>query len=147
MNDARPLEPGRFHLLNILDQSNLEALRRTCDEQGWPLWSLRGEEAGDAAALFARARQDLPSPFPQRPVDNWTAFSDNLWEAAAVSGAETVVLAWSGAHAMLQGGLPDLLRGTVALQTLARKMLRPASPNATPITLYTFILGEGPNFP
>ena len=145
--DTRALDPGLFRLLNVVSQSQLGELESGCAEWGWQLWRLHGADVVDAASLFARAAKDLPSPFPQRPVHDWDAFTDSLWEAAATTDATEIAFVWTGVERMLEGGLPDLIQAAVALQSLSRRLYSPASPGVPAKALYIFLMGEGPNFP
>jgi hypothetical protein len=139
--------PQGLGALTLAAEGQADRLESVLKEHGWTLWRLDGGGATDAAAVFARASHDLPSPFTTRPAANWTAFADNLWETVSVSDADDCVLLWTGVHHLLNGALGDLVDGSIALVGLSRGLNSPANRALEPRRFRSVLFGEGPNFP
>ena len=140
------LERDELSLLNVLPLSRAPELVESLATWGIPAWRLDGRDVDSATAFFAASGRDLPSPFGIRPVSDWDAFGDNLWEAAAMAEGDTAAFVWEGAHALLRASVADFAAALVALHSFARRLANPASPGTQPKLMYLFILGEGPNF-
>lgn len=139
-------DPQTLGALTLAAEGQAGRLESVLKKHGWTLWRLDGSNATDAAAVFARASEDLPSPFTTRPVADWTAFADSLWEAVHTCEADDCVLLWTGVHHLLDGALGDLVDGAIALVGLSRGLNSPANPATRPRRFRSVLLGEGPNF-
>ncbi|HEU4868960.1 MAG TPA: hypothetical protein VFV09_14700 [Actinomycetota bacterium] len=143
----QPFDPHDLGALTLAAEGQAGALETALKDHGWTVWRLEGDGAAGAAGVFDRASRDLPSPFPTRPVNDWTAFTDSLWEAVHVSGSDDCALIWTGVHHLLDGALGDLLDGSNALIGLSRGLNSPAKPATGPKRFRSLLLGRGPNFP
>lgn len=138
---------GQVQVVNLVGTEALPDLDASLREWGWTAWRLDGSRVVDAQSLWARSGIDLPDPFPVRPLVGFDAYADALRAAAATSPADDVALVWTQAHQMLEGGLGDLLTAVSVLRRASQQLaaLDPAA--GGPTALYTFLVGEGPNFP
>lgn len=140
------LEKGSLALCNVLNAARAGELFDALEAWGIETWRLDGAQAGDAAAFFAAAGRGLPGPFRVRPVADWDAFADSLWELVALAPGEECALVWQHADVMLAANVADFVDAVIALNSLARRAANPASPGSTPKLVYLFILGDGQNF-
>ena len=131
--------------VTFVNTADLDQLKAALKEWGFQLYELEGRQVRDEESLFDQAAKDWPHPSYLTP-HNWAALADCLWTALVENPTPKVVLLWTEAQNMLQGGLPVLVEGIDVVSSSLKKVGKNSKDPAN--AYYRLVVsGDGPNFP
>ncbi|MBN9392629.1 MAG: barstar family protein [Chloroflexi bacterium] len=132
--------------VTYINKSDLARFKDALKELDFQVFELNGEKVRDAESLFEQAARDWPHP-PYLTPDSWPALADCLWTSLVESAHPKVVLLWTEAQNMLDGGLPVLITGIEVVSSNLKNAAKKSKADPAEVYYRLVISGSGPNFP
>lgn len=135
-----------FSVINCIHQDSFAVLVERLYLEHWRIFELEGETVKDKSSFLKKAGEQLPHEPGLIASSSWDAFNDTLFSGLVDLHENRIAILWTGAHRMLEGGLPDLLMAVDCFKQMASDFITMKIGSPTPVQLAVFLVGEGDNF-